>query len=141
MSDGNLTVQIEIKNILHDKSSIFLTKQKYEIIMRFFAENKLKNINVILTKLDYAKCINLSIFDGEKDKNEESKKTFEFDLIKKTPSKTLLELETKELIQSLGINKIFKSKPYNSILCKVTNAISPSEIWIQDIGCDNFYET
>jgi hypothetical protein len=139
MTDGNLAVQIEIKNIIDDKNSIFLSKEKYEIIMRFFIQNSLTNINLILTKLDYAICTNLSIFDEEKEKIKEQNNPFE--LLKKTPSKTILEIETNELIQSLHINKIFKSKPHNSVLCKVTNAISPSEIWVQDIvDCESFYE-
>jgi hypothetical protein len=137
--DGNLAVQVEIKNIINDHSSVFLSKEKYEIIMRFFVQNKLTNINVILTKLDYAKCSDLSIFDGEQDKISDKKNKFE--VLKKTPSKTLLEIETNELIQSLQINKILKSKPHNCVSCKVTNAISPCEIWLQDIvDCENYFD-
>lgn len=94
----------------------------------------------MLTKLGYAECVNLSIFDGEK---EQLKSEAKIIIPKKEAQPTRLDNEIREI--SNMPNKVIKSKPSGSILCKVTNAVSPSEIWLQDIvdsdNCFPFYKS
>lgn len=87
----------------------------------------------MLTKLGLAKCTNLSIFDGEKEqlKNNIGEKH----LLKRAPVQTNLEKITKEIKQMP--NKVVSTIPNNTVLCKVTNALSPSEIWVQDVVDSN----
>jgi hypothetical protein len=82
----------------------------------------------MLTKLGYADCVNFSIFEGEKEQ-QKLEKAGGVVMVKKTPPVTKLEKELKEILP----NKISKDKPQNTVYCKVTNAISPYEIWVQDI--------
>jgi hypothetical protein len=104
--------------------------------MRYAIDGRITNINVMLTKLGLAESTDMSIFDGEKEQKEEK-----CHILKKLPPQTLLEKETKEIIKSLDPIKIHKTTPDGSVLCFVTNAVSPSEIWVQDIvDSDSCYD-
>ena len=103
----------------------------HEVIIRYPIEGKLSNLNVLITKLGYATSTNLLIFDGEKDQSTVNKTN----MLKKAPLPTSLEKEVSEM--STMPNKIIKTLPVNKVLCKVTNAVSPNEIWVQDIVDSN----
>ena len=90
----------------------------------------------MLTKLGFAETVKGVIFEGEKEKHKIEKYDSVF-MVKKTPLETKLEKELKELLPK----KISKDKPQNTVYCKVTNAISPYEIWVQDIfDSDNGFD-
>jgi hypothetical protein len=94
-------------------------------------------MNVMLTKLGYAKATNFCIFDGEKESTRRDESMLH--IIKKTPTPSKLEREINEMIKLP--NKIQKTKPSGTVRCKVTNALSPNEIWVQDVvDADSCYE-
>lgn len=107
----------------------------HEIIVRYPYEGKMTNLNVLLTKLELAEATNLCIFDGEQEVKDISK----VDFIKNIPKPTYLEKEAQE-ISKMPVKLIRELKDDNKVLCKVTNALSPNEIWIQDVvDSDSFY--
>jgi hypothetical protein len=55
---------------------------------------------------------------------------------KKTPTETIFE---KELRENFTQKHIYKDKPKNTAYCKVTNAISPNEIWVQEVYDSEIY--
>ncbi len=86
----------------------------------------------MLTKLGMAESTSMTVFDGEK--MESPKPTENFNQCKMLPPRlqpTKMDKEIKDL--SDLPNKVIKNKPKNSVMCKVTNAISPNEIWLIDI--------
>jgi len=109
------------------------TRPVYEIIIRFDIDQVLTNINILMTKRSYASVTDMAIYEGET-KPVKKKKSIN---IMKEPTPSKLELLAKEL-KSLP-NKVLKETPERKILCKVTNAFSPEEIWVQDVtdaeGC------
>lgn len=125
------STQIHVKNIFPEQNPTSTIKYLHEIIIRYPIDGKLTNLNVLFTKRGLATCINHSIFDGEKEIPKESKSN----VIKKKPLPTKLEMEVKEL--SDMPNKVIKVLHDNKVLCKVTNAISPDEIWVQDVVDSN----
>ena len=133
-------IQVQVKNVTSGKSKYSVVdKYTYEIILRYPIQGKLTNINVALTNLGYAECTSLTIFSGEK---EPEKINDGSALFRARQTATKLETNIKVHISNYGQNdKILKSTPTNSVLCKVTNAVSPGEIWVQDIThSDTYYE-
>ena len=118
----NKTVDIIIKNVLQETRS-----KIYEVIVRYQIEEKLENLNIMLTKLCYAQCTNLSIYDGEK----ETVKVKDKHILKREPRMTRLEKSVQKM--ALHSTKTQNFKPQNSVLSKVLNADSPDELWIQDV--------
>ena len=132
-------IQVHVKNVNSGTNNhSVIDKYSYEIILRYPIEGKLTNVNVMLTKLGYAECSNLAIFNGEKEILKESEATF----CQKIHQATKLESNVQVHISHYGQReKILYNAPTNSVLCKVTNAVSPSEIWVQDIThAENYYE-
>ena len=109
----------------------------YEIILRYPIDGYLTNINVMLTKLGFAICKDVAIFQGE----SEAKKFALFPKKSVTPSK--LEYKAQAFISSLPNpeSTCNRQAPTNSIQCKVTNALTPNEIWVQlCVHSDDHYE-
>lgn len=84
----------------------------------------------MLNKIGYAETYDPAICEGEKEPTKEEDQN-EVKFVKKRRELTQLERVVKEVC-GISVNK-FKSKPANSVYCRVTNAVSPSEIWVQDI--------
>ena len=143
----------------------------YEIILRCPYEGRLTNINVILTKLGYAECVTMRIYEGE---SEQQPAACESNALLLPPSMsassssvasadansvassttpklpsflmkalkpTEIELEVQELVKDFMPSKVKSTPPANSVKCRVTNVVSPSEIWLQDlVDADKCYE-
>lgn len=126
--------QVLVKNVFIDSNAISIHNKIYEVIIRFPIKEKLTNFNILVAKLDYANANNPSIYDGEK---EPIKKDHN---IKKDKGFSKLEIEATEVSKLLP-DKVLASTPDTKILCRVMNAISPSEIWVQDVADadDGFY--
>ena len=130
--NGSLS-DIIIKQILPDPSPTSTSQYIHEIILRFMVDDKLTNFNILCTKLNQASVTNLSIFDGEK--QQAMKKEIH---IKKILGPTKLDMEVKSVIDLP--NKLLTTTPDTKVLCKVTNALAPNEIWVQDVlDADNMY--
>ena len=98
----------------------------YEIVLRYPISGSLTNINVMLTKLGYAICKDVAIFQGESEFKKES--VFH----KKSLTPTKLEYKAQAFISNLpNPESTCNRAPSNSIPCKVTNAVTPNEIWVQ----------
>ena len=75
------SIRIVVKNVVSDEEEkgqeqerqedrsrrrrVEVNKGLYEIILRCPYEGRLTNLNVILTKLGYAECVDMSIYEGE----------------------------------------------------------------------------
>jgi hypothetical protein len=133
-------MQVHIKNIeiLENdeiKTLSLRTNRMHEIIIRYPIDQKMTNINVYFTKLGYAQAIDQSIFEGESLQVEPDL------FLKRKEKPTKLDAEAQEV--SKLPNKIVtdESSSENKIHCKVMNAISPSEIWVQDaVDSQSYYE-
>ena len=108
----------------------------YEIVLRYPISGSLTNINVMLTKLGYAICKDVAIFQGESEFKKES--VFH----KKSLTPTKLEYKAQAFISNLpNPESTCNRAPSNSIPCKVTNAVTPNEIWVQMcVHSDDHYE-
>lgn len=115
---------------------------------------KLTNINAMLVKMGLAYCTDEKIYHGEGSgmttttsmtslevcdqpqpavsvnmpKNAISR---QFQQSQKRPERTKLERDVRRVLGQP--NKTLNHRPENSVMCRVTTAISPSEIWLQDI--------
>lgn len=126
----NKIVDLIVKNVLHEEKS-----KIYEVILRYKMDDKLENLNVMLTKMGYAQCTNLSIYDGEK----ELPKVKDKHILKRAPKMTKLEKSALKVASYSA--KVQNSKPDNAVLCKVISADSPDEIWVQDVvDSDQIYD-
>lgn len=130
--------KVHVKSQFDSDDQICVNKTTYEVILRIKVDDKYTNVNVLLTKKGFAECTNFSIFEGEQSIAEGE--SSQMAIMPRKPSKpTRLENEIKEVCTLP--NKIINTKPVNSVLCKVVNALSPSEIWVQDIiDSENFYQ-
>jgi hypothetical protein len=99
----------------------------YEIILRYPIKSVLTNINVALIKLGFADCKDVSIFSGEPEENS----LYESPFFYKKEAPTKLESQVNACISNAADQYATENLlPRNSVLCKVTNAVSPSEIWV-----------
>ena len=147
----------------------------YEIILRCPYEGRLTNINVILTKLGYAECVTMRIYEGESEQqpaacesnalllppsmsalsssaasadatsvaspDDPSTTPKVSSFLMKVLKPTEIELEVQELVKDFMPSKVKSTPPANSVKCRVTNVVSPSEIWLQDlVDADKCYE-
>lgn len=118
------------------KTRSIKTSRIHEVIIRFPIDDKVTNLNVLFTKLGYAQETNLSIFEGEQEAASVADNSIP--MPKKLPEPSHLDKEVIEV--SKMPNKIIKDDD-KKIYCKVTNAISPNEIWVQDaVDSENYYE-
>ena len=118
---------------------------------------------MILTKLGFAECVTMSIFEGE---SEQQQAACESNALLLPPSMsassssaasadatsvassttpklssflmkalkpTEIEREVQELVKDFMPSKVKSTPPANSVKCRVTNVVSPSEIWLQDL--------
>ncbi|CAF0720767.1 unnamed protein product [Brachionus calyciflorus] len=132
LNSNNRLIEVHVKNTVEDLDKKL---KYYEVIIRFNQENKWTNLNVYLTKMNMAECTDLAIYDGE-NLQENSK---EKHMLKRAP--VLTKLDKLAIDTKCFQNKVINSKPEKSILCKVTNAMSPDEIWLQDVvDSDGLYE-
>ena len=150
-------------------------KDLYEIILRCPYEGRLTNINVILTKLGYAECVTMRIYEGESEQqpaacesnalllppsmsalsssaasadatsvaspDDPSTTPKVSSFLMKVLKPTEIELEVQELVKDFMPSKVKSTPPANSVKCRVTNVVSPSEIWLQDlVDADKCYE-
>ncbi len=126
--------KVTIKQVSVEKESTGCTnKQIHDVVIRCIVDGKLTNLNVMLTKLGLAECVNMAIFDGEK--SESPKPVEKLNEVKMLPSRVQpseMDKEVKKLTE-LCPNKLITDKPKNMVMCKVTNAVSPNEIWLIDI--------
>ena len=84
-----------------------------------------------------ARLTTLSIYDGDTEQVIASPSSSDPIIPRKEHAPSLLEKEIKIMLSDT--NKM-TSKPKNSLMCKVTNAVSPDEIWIQDtIDSEKFF--
>ena len=132
---------ITVKKIVHSPDQ---ETSVYEIIIRSGdAESKMKNISIMFHKLGFASMTDPSIMSDEPEV-QEKKKDHHLELLspsgflkKHTPSN--LDVCTRE-ISRLPVKKMHL-KPKDVVECKVTNAVSPNEIWVMDIqDKENYYQ-
>ena len=91
---------------------------------------------MLFAKFGYAESTSQSIFEGE----QESTNIIEnpVTMPARTPEPTKLDKEVIEVTKMP--NKIVKHDD-DITFCKVINAISPDEIWVQDaVDSENYYE-
>lgn len=155
-------VSIEVKNEVITESVTNLDRTVYEVVLRvpeeFEVDNKkytkITNINVMLVKMGFAECTNMAIFDGETDtlpvelnmEDEEQQRVGKNgDDLDFTPRKTKraanyaaqqtynrLNVEIDNMIGKVE-TKLIHTKPGRCVMCRVTCASSPAEIWFQDV--------
>jgi hypothetical protein len=131
---------VHVKEIVDEGSSKTVsvkTSKIHEVIIRYPIDTKITNLNVLLTKFGYAEPTNSSIFDGEQESTNIIKEN-SVTMPARLPEPSNLDKEVIEV--SKMPNKIIKHDD-KKVLCKVTNAISPNEIWVQDaVDSENYYE-
>lgn len=122
----------------------------------------LTNINVMLIKMGLADCTEKGIYDGEGTAMTTTKSTSNlvvfdqpqpqvnismpknavsrhFQQSQKKPETVKLERDVRSVLGQP--NKTLNHRPANSVMCRVTAAISPSEIWLQDtVDADKWYQ-
>ncbi|RNA45245.1 tudor domain-containing 6-like isoform X1, partial [Brachionus plicatilis] len=126
----NKIVDLIVKNVLQEEKT-----KIYEVVLRYRTAGKLENLNVMLTKLGFAECTNLSIYDGEK----EIPKTKDKHILQRVRRATKLEKSAQKV--AFYSAKVQNFKPDNAVLCKVLSADSPDELWVQDVvDSDQIYE-
>ena len=86
------------------------------------------NYNILLTKEGYASVTNMAIYEGETKALQKEKSIN----IMKAPTPSKLELEVNKVVELP--NKVLRRTPSSKVLCKVTNAYSPDEIWVQEVA-------
>ena len=125
-------------------------------------DNSLTNINVMLTKMGLADCTDKAIYDGEGTAMTTTKSTSNlvvldnpkpsvqvnvpknavsryFQQMLNNSEEAKLERDVRSVLGQP--NKKLNQRPANSVMCCVTEAISPSEIWVQDIvDADRWYQ-
>jgi hypothetical protein len=142
---NNRTLKLTVKQISQHSDELACTnKYTYEVILRGEIKGKLTNLNVMLTKLGLAICDNMSIFDGEVEDGEKAGLSTKLNLnevkyVPKDRGPTLLDIDISSFIVTSRAKVITGKQPKNSVVCKVTNAISPNEIWLLDIVDSNQY--
>ncbi len=127
MNSKEKNTEVIIKRInLGNVKNCITDIYNYEIILRYPIDGALTNINVMLTKLGYAICKDVAIFQGENESKRESI------FYKKSLTPTKLESKAQALITNFPKREsAFTREPSGSIQCKVTNAVTPNEIWLQ----------
>lgn len=127
MSSDSKKIEAIIKVIIPNPVRTCITDLfTYEIILRYPINNEYININAMLIKKGFAECTDVAIFHGE---NELKKDPF---YKRNLPS--VLETKAQAFVSNLCNRDLApKRTPNNSIRCKVTNAVSPNEIWLQKL--------
>lgn len=162
----NQLLQVHVKNIYDTSQServkSIVNRRTYEIVLRLNAgNNNLTNINVMLTKVGLADCIDKGIYDGEGTAMTTAKSTTNlvvFDTPQPSVKVTMPKNAQSRLFQTslkkteeaklerdvrsvLSQSKTLNERPANSVMCRVTMAISPSEIWLQDsVDAERWYQ-
>lgn len=125
--------------------------------MRVPMDNRLTNINVMLTKMGLAECVDKAIYDGEGTAESAAPIVLDRPLIAPNPavpkaamSRYALQQHAapeqikllRDVCSVLGQpNKAHSERPHSSVVCRVTCALSPYEIWLQDIvDVDAWYQ-
>ena len=182
------SIRIVVKNVVSDEEEkdqeqeqerqedrsrrrrVEVNKGLYEIILRCPYEGRLTNLNVILTKLGYAECVDMSIYEGESEQQPTAPHLYPqpqllqpqqtapgattvaqpddpsttpkvANFLMKAHKPTEIEREIKELVKDFMPSKVKTSPPANSVKCRVTSVVSPNEIWLQDVvDADMRYE-
>jgi hypothetical protein len=102
-------------------------------VIRYPIEGKLTNFNIYVTKLGLAKITNHAVYEGETIEPEAKPASVnETHMIRKQAGATQLQKEVAKLCRELP-NKILKRSPATKVMCKVTNVVSPDEMWVQDV--------
>ncbi len=118
--------------LIHDITGSTL-KFIYDVVIRYPIEGKLTNFNIYVTKLGLAKITNHAVYEGETIEPEAKPASVnETHMIRKQAGATKLQKEVAKLCRELP-NKILKRSPATKVMCKVTNVVSPDEMWVQDV--------